>query len=91
MLVEIDRVGFSPALVHTDRNWVKTTFLGSGDSKTNIPTKISTEDFFTTTILSLYYCICEKVKGGRKTKGLQGVDWPEGDDKQMVELSNILK
>src|SRR5436190_21828232 len=48
--------------IHTYRHFVKTTFLDSGDLKTDNSIKISNSNFFTITIPSLYYSICEKVK-----------------------------
>src|SRR5436190_18734097 len=47
--------------IHTDiqtyRHFVKTTFLDSGDLKTDNSIEISNSNFFTITILSLYYSI----------------------------------
>lgn len=91
-LVETDKSRFlSSAGAYRQKLSKNYFFRLRGTLKRIFSLKYQLKIFFTTTILSLYYCICEKVKGGRKTKGLQGIDWPEGDDKQMVELSNILK
>src|SRR5436190_723890 len=64
-LIQIKPVLFAVARdtdIHTYRHFVKTTFLDSGDLKTDNSIKISNSNFFTITILSLYYSICEKVK-----------------------------
>src|SRR5436190_23476555 len=71
-LIKIEPVVFAVARdtdIHTDRqtyrqtyrHFVKTTFLDSGDLKTDNSIEISNSNFFTITILSLYYSICEKV------------------------------